>query len=59
MSASKRRSASPVRKTSRKDRVRVPRELGTRGKRELNQATPTGKKDHIRSGTTRARMQRG
>jgi hypothetical protein len=59
MPASARRSGSPKRKTSRKDRIRVPRKLDARGKRELDQAKPTGEKDRVRSGTTRARMQRG
>jgi hypothetical protein len=59
MAAPTRRSGSPKRKTSRKDCIRVPRKLDTRGERELDQAQPTGEKDRIRSGTTRARMQRG
>jgi hypothetical protein len=46
------------RKTSRKDRIRVPRELDSRSDRELNQPGQTGKKDRVRDGSTRAKLPR-
>jgi hypothetical protein len=47
------------RKTSSKDRMRVPRELDWRPERELNQPGQSGKKDRVRDGSTRTRTPRG
>ena len=47
------------RKTSSKDRLRVPRKLDSRPGRELNQPGQSGKKDRVRDGSTRTRLPRG
>jgi len=46
------------RKTSRKDRVRVPRELDSRSGRELDQPGQIGKKDRVRDASTRSKLPR-
>jgi hypothetical protein len=50
--------AARRRKTSKKDRVRVPRELDSRPERELNQTGQSGRKDRVRDGSTRSRLPR-
>ena len=44
------------RKTSSKDRIRVPRKLDSRSERELNQPGQSGKKDRVRDGSTRSKL---
>ena len=46
------------RKTSSKDRMRVPRKLDSRSERELNQPGQSGKKDRLRDGSTRSKLPR-
>ena len=46
------------RKTSTKDRIRVPRKLDSRSERELNQPGQSGKKDRVRDGSTRSKLPR-
>jgi hypothetical protein len=50
--------AARRRKTSPKDRVRVPRKLDSRPERELNQPGQSGKKDRVRDGSTRSKLPR-
>ena len=50
--------AARRRKTSSKDRVRVPRTLDSRSHRELNQTGQSGKKDRVRDGSTRSKLPR-
>ena len=56
MPAKTAKPAKRRRKTSSKDRIRVPRKLDSRGKRELNQPGQSGKKDRVRDGSTRSKL---
>ena len=58
MPAKTAKPAKRRRKTSSKDRIRVPRKLDSRGERELNQPGQSGKKDRVRDGSTRSKLPR-